>query len=445
MEGLFYYMFGLVCIYTIIPTVFIRLFGHGASHKKTAAQSIALTFDDGPDPTYTPQLLDLLKRYEIKATFFVVGIYAERHPELIKRMHREGHLIGVHNYIHHPNAFMTPGKVRRQLDHAVDVVERIIGVKPSYYRPPWGVINLFDFWLLKRFRIIFWSIIVGDWRSSGGKNKIKLRLLRKLRGGSVIVLHDSGQTLGADLDAPVYMLEALDEFIAETAAKGFSFVTVDEMYPNRLRNSTPSAKKKSILVSAWLVWERLFHALFAVKPLDAQNPLFYIRVCRYHGLTIRLPDEEKIESGDRVVELHLNNRMLFQLASNSRSMVQLAVQLIGLTRQLLPKIAETIVQHSDGDSIKGVYGITMIHRGTEQLGFTLADLPRGWFSVITRIYLKLLLYVIHPDGKNRLRGKKNALIPKVVAISSKQLLTQYPYARPSATGHNAADSPNLYL
>ncbi|KIL40070.1 polysaccharide deacetylase [Gordoniibacillus kamchatkensis] len=224
MGDLFYYLLVLLCIYTIIPTIFIRLFGPGANHMRSAAHSIALTFDDGPDPTYTPQLLDLLKLYDIKATFFVVGIHAQQHPELIRRMHREGHLIGVHNYIHHANAFMTPGKVRRQLDHAVNVVESIIGVKPCYYRPPWGIINLFDFWLFKRFRIILWSIIVGDWRSAGGKQKIKRRLMRKLRGGSVIVLHDSGQTLGANKDAPVYMLEALREFITETLAKGYTFV-----------------------------------------------------------------------------------------------------------------------------------------------------------------------------------------------------------------------------
>ncbi|WP_156158054.1 YkoP family protein [Gordoniibacillus kamchatkensis] len=207
------------------------------------------------------------------------------------------------------------------------------------------------------------------------------------------------------------------------------------------------SKTKHLLVAGWLQWERLFHALFAVKPIDSGNPLLYFRICRYHGQTLQLPDEEKIESGDRVVELHLNNRMLFQLATSSRSMVQLAVQLIGQTKQLLPKIAETIAQHEGRETIKGIYGITMINRGTEQLGFTVAELPRGVFSFFTRIYLKLLLYAIHPDGKKRLSGSKNIMTPKVVAISTKQLLANHPYPIGSAkpAGHNVTDSPNVYL
>jgi peptidoglycan/xylan/chitin deacetylase (PgdA/CDA1 family) len=227
MDDIFWFSFCLVNVYTVIPTLVVRLFGFGV-HKETRGPGIALTFDDGPDPEYTPQLLDLLHKYGVKATFFVLGAKAERYPELIRRMHEEGHLIGVHNFSHRSNALMTPWKVRGQLRHAIRTIENITGFTPVYYRPPWGVINLFDILLFKRIRVVMWSLIVGDWVSRGGAQKIKQRLLKKFKNGDVIVLHDSGQTFGADRDAPVYMLQALGEFLEETSRQGYSFHRVDE-------------------------------------------------------------------------------------------------------------------------------------------------------------------------------------------------------------------------
>jgi peptidoglycan/xylan/chitin deacetylase (PgdA/CDA1 family) len=227
MDNLFWFSLILLSIYTIIPTLAIRIFGLGV-HKEAKGRGIALTFDDGPDPEYTPQLLDLLSKYKIKATFFVLGSKAEKHPELIVRMHREGHLIGVHNYLHLSNALMTPWKVRLQLKHSIETIEKIIGVTPVHYRPPWGIFNIFDFLLFRRFRVVLWSLIVGDWVSRGGAQKIKKRLLAKLKNGDVIVLHDSGQTFGANKDAPFYMLQALNDFLEETSQQGYEFLRVDE-------------------------------------------------------------------------------------------------------------------------------------------------------------------------------------------------------------------------
>lgn len=228
MKQTFIILISALLVYTIIPTLIIRLFGIGVYKRGTGEQPIALTFDDGPDPEFTPLLLDLLKKYNIKGTFFVLGRKAEKYPDLIQRMHNEGHLVGIHNYVHWSNALMSPKRVREQVNKTANVINRIIGEKAFYYRPPWGVINLFDFFLMKQFRMILWSVIVGDWKSSGGKQKIKQRSLSKLRGGAVIVLHDSGQTFGADRDAPAYMLEALNEFIIEALYTGYCFQRVDE-------------------------------------------------------------------------------------------------------------------------------------------------------------------------------------------------------------------------
>ncbi|WNR43100.1 polysaccharide deacetylase family protein [Paenibacillus roseipurpureus] len=215
-------------IYTIIPTALIRLGGFGASKKENPTRGIALTFDDGPDPAYTPELLDFLRLHRIQATFFVLGSKAEKYPELIRRMHKEGHLIGIHNYVHWTNAVLTPRKVRKQIKDTVAVIEHILGITPIHYRPPWGVINLFDFLLMKQFRFVFWSLMVGDWRCSGGKEKIRRKLFARLQNNDIIVLHDSGQTLGANRDAPMFMLQALKEFVEECMRQEIPFLRIDK-------------------------------------------------------------------------------------------------------------------------------------------------------------------------------------------------------------------------
>ncbi|MGG1555303.1 polysaccharide deacetylase family protein [Paenibacillus ferrarius] len=223
----FWFLIGL-CGYSFIPTVIVRGIGGKSFYKRNRSTGIALTFDDGPDPTYTPQLLDLLRKYRIQAAFFVLGSKAEQHPELIKRMQDEGHLIGIHNYRHWSNALLTPKRVRKQLQDTENVIVGITGSKPMYYRPPWGVINVFDFLLARKYQFVLWTLMVKDWRCSGGKERIKRKLLARLKHNDIIVLHDSGQTLGADRFAPRYMLEALEEFLAECKRKELVFLRVDD-------------------------------------------------------------------------------------------------------------------------------------------------------------------------------------------------------------------------
>lgn len=240
MKHSFWILIVFVNVYTVIPTLVIRGMGVGA-HKEQTGRGIALTFDDGPDPKFTPQLLDLLKRYRIKATFFVLGAKAEQHPELIRRMHEDGHLVGIHNYSHRSNAIMSPWTVRQQLNRAAYTIENITGSKPLHYRPPWGVFNLFDFWLLQRYRIILWSVIVGDWVSAAGADRIKERLLEACKEGAIIVLHDSGETLGADEDAPRHMLQALQLFLDQVCPANMAFVRIDEIGSQAERQSGPFA------------------------------------------------------------------------------------------------------------------------------------------------------------------------------------------------------------
>lgn len=219
----------LLFFYTVIPYILSRWFGLSVFQRGLPERFIALTFDDGPDPVYTNELLDLLKEHEVKASFFVVGSRAEKYQEIIQRMDREGHLIGIHNYVHRSNWLMAPWQVKRSVEKTATTIEKITGKEPTFYRPPWGMLNLFDYSIHKRFRIILWSIMVGDWRSEGGEKKIITRLRAKIKPGAVILLHDCGVTWGADEDAPKYTIEALRQLLQELPQQGYSCVRIDEM------------------------------------------------------------------------------------------------------------------------------------------------------------------------------------------------------------------------
>jgi peptidoglycan/xylan/chitin deacetylase (PgdA/CDA1 family) len=219
----------LLVIYLFLPYSLTAGLGLGVLKRMSHTKKIAFTFDDGPNPIYTPQLLDLLKRYQIKATFFVLGSKAEKYPELIARIHEEGHLIGIHNYVHRSNWGMSPWAIRHQLNKTASIIEGITGMRPHYYRPPWGLLNLFDLLLLKQYRLVHWSVMAEDWRSKGGSEKVKARLLKNIKKGDVILLHDCGETWGADKDAPMNTINALKTVLEEVMNRGLICVRIDEI------------------------------------------------------------------------------------------------------------------------------------------------------------------------------------------------------------------------
>lgn len=221
----------LIVFYMALPFTMTRICGIGVLRRGKPGARIALTFDDGPDPRYTPQLLDLLQEHGVKATFFVLGSKAEKYPDLVRRIYLEGHQIGIHNYTHLSNWLMTPGQVREQhVERSADIVERIVGERPVFYRPPWGIVNAGDlFSLRKSYRIVLWSVMGWDWRRSMDAERLTRRLMRNIKPGSIVLLHDSGDTAGADETAPEQMLKSLRDVLTELRLKGYQCVRVDEL------------------------------------------------------------------------------------------------------------------------------------------------------------------------------------------------------------------------
>lgn len=437
METLLLWLFYISTLYAFIPGLITRIFGFRVFKRGTATDKFALTFDDGPDPKYTPQLLDLLKRHGARATFFVVGSNAEKYPELLQRIHDEGHLIGSHNYVHKTNWLMGPAEVKKQIQKTNAIIRQVTGIDSHYYRPPWGIVNLFDFANRNNTQIVLWSAMFGDWRQRVGSERLYKRMIKKLRGGEVFLLHDCGSTLGANSSAPEEMLKALERVLKVADDRGLQSIRIDDMIrdveaarrqPKELAAAGSRRKGpvkisgfKRLVVALWLLWERLFHLLFQVKTPNQQEPLLHFRIRQYRGETIALSEGASLKSGDKVMELHFDNRKLFEFGMRSRTSVQLAIQMIRGVEKSLPRLAQYILEHPELKDVKALYGVSMINRGPEQFGFIVADLPKGWFAWSSRLYLKLLMSVIHPAGASRVKGSME-LMPKMIVMPIDHLL-----------------------
>ncbi len=174
------------------------IFGAPLIAPKRAGE-LALTFDDGPNPIWTPRLLDVLAKHDVKATFFMLGGRAQAEPELVRRVAAEGHLIGNHSWDHPNLAVTAAGKVREELVRTCGTLEEITGQKIKYFRPPFGARRPAVFRIARSLGlcVVTWNAMTSDW-SETSPDRIVGELTKKIDGlarrgrAANVVLHDGG-------------------------------------------------------------------------------------------------------------------------------------------------------------------------------------------------------------------------------------------------------------
>lgn len=195
--------------------------------KEKGIENIYLTFDDGVDNKYTIEVLKVLKTYQIQATFFVVAEFAKNNPEVIKVIKKDGHVIGLHSLEHKNEIFQTPWNIRKDFSGSMGILKEL-GIKPKFFRPPWGHFSLAAIKEIKNLNlnIVLWNVIVGDWKANIDAKTIADRLLRETEKGDIICLHDGrGKN-----DAPKRTVEALEIVLPIWKSQGVTFGTLEELY-----------------------------------------------------------------------------------------------------------------------------------------------------------------------------------------------------------------------
>lgn len=203
-------------------------YGPVLTKVETNEKVIALTFDDGPYSPYTEQLLEVLDKEQVKATFFIVGEKALQKPELVRKVQQAGHEIALHSHVHRDQLKLSAEAVADNLAQGKAALEGITGVPTKFFRPPHG----FKDWTVMaeaekaHLEVVNWSVIPRDWTNPGAE-VIAQRVVEKTHPGAIVLLHDG--------DSPQYRasreqtIQATGKIVRELKQQGYRFVTISEL------------------------------------------------------------------------------------------------------------------------------------------------------------------------------------------------------------------------
>ncbi len=217
-----------IMIFLVLSTVFVRFLPFSAyatvyRSVHTDKRQIALSFDDGPHPRLTPEILDILDEYGVRATFFMIGVNVENYPDAAREVIKRGHEVGNHTYHHRHVEGLDEGTLALELTRCEDALEELCEYRPHLFRPPEGAINEYichssD---IGDYSLILWSLDTRDWEEKNAE-VIASRVLSDIQPGDIILMHDY---IGNNSKTP----QALKILLPKLMALGYEPVTVSQL------------------------------------------------------------------------------------------------------------------------------------------------------------------------------------------------------------------------
>jgi peptidoglycan/xylan/chitin deacetylase (PgdA/CDA1 family) len=205
-----------------------QLYGHTFVGGGPDSRQLALTFDDGPNDPWTPRLLEVLERRQVRATFFMIGNFVRQKPTIARQVVEAGHVVANHTFSHPNLIFADVATVERQVSECERALTDAIGDHSRLFRPPFGGRTPMALRAIGRQGLdtVMWRVSGFDWNAKSAR-QIEQKVVAGVRGGDVILLHDGGHRhMGADRSCTV---TAVDHLIAWGQEQGYNFVTVPEM------------------------------------------------------------------------------------------------------------------------------------------------------------------------------------------------------------------------
>ena len=203
-------------------------YGRTFTRLARGARQLALTYDDGPNDPHTLRLLEVLERHNVHATFFLIGRYVQQRPDIVREIVKAGHAIGNHTFTHPLLIFKSAAEVRKELTDCRSAIQDAVGEPSNLFRPPFGGRRPAGLRIVRELGLepVMWNVTGYDWNAPPAA-AIEKKVIRQIRGGNVILLHDGGhKQMGADRSQTVL---ATDHLIARYKAEGYEFVTIPHM------------------------------------------------------------------------------------------------------------------------------------------------------------------------------------------------------------------------
>lgn len=218
---------GYFCIF-FDQAVFTR---RGTIYRvKTDKKWVVLTFDDGPSPEWTPQILDELRNEKIKAVFFMIGHHVQKYPQIAQQVAEDGHTIGNHGYAHSVMLYYTPAEIEEEILYTEYVIKKFTGQTTKYFRPPkaWVRKNIKDKIKSMGYTIILWSLNSKDWVSFNHKSMVRY-ISQNIQNGDILLFHDSGNVATTEGGNRRQTVKAISLLVRTLKNKGFEFVSIEDL------------------------------------------------------------------------------------------------------------------------------------------------------------------------------------------------------------------------
>ena len=221
------FILALLAVWALLPDFWNRWRSPDVLRKGSVGNKVALTFDDGPDPVYTLRILDILARWGVAATFFMVAENARRYPDVVAQIVARGHEVGSHGMHHSPFWFLSPKRSRLEIQESLATLQGLSGVPVRCFRPPWGMSNLVTYYWMRKSaqKVVLWSLDSLDWFFMTPAKVIVKKVSRWVRPGAIILFHDGP---GARRNAAA-LVEALPQLLENLLERGLVPVTVSEL------------------------------------------------------------------------------------------------------------------------------------------------------------------------------------------------------------------------
>jgi hypothetical protein len=364
---------------------------------------------------YTPRILDTLAQHQARATFFLVGERAQRHPEIVRAIAQGHHEIGNHTFTHVHLWLASPARTRREMAQCADLLSALAGRPPQYFRPPWGKFNLIAYRQAARLGEIrvLWSLRAEGWLPVAAPEAIVQTIERRLHPGAVIDLHDGSSVSGS----PARTAEALPQILELLHAYGYQCLPLGELLETASGSPTPHGVRMKV----WDWYEHAWASLFREEPVSDDGALG-ITMGPYRGPVVVLQDGTEIRAGDPIGEFHLRRDHLMRL---HREVAPGKVGLV-LRRELirgLHALAALAARDPRYQRLRAFHGVSLWSQEARMLGLEPRPITSWWQRRTLGWYMRLLLARDHPLGRRRLEISYREAGD--VWISRARLVTRY--------------------